>query len=68
MVLRIYRTCWLIHNQSTESILRPDFVVVFASGAKVERRLQPSRAETSPARSSDQPSLTSQLLTLWRRL
>jgi hypothetical protein len=37
--LRTYRTCWLIHNQSTEPILRTDFVVVVALGVEVERGL-----------------------------
>ena len=37
--LRIYRTCWLIHNQSTEPILRTDFVVVVALGVEVKRSL-----------------------------
>ncbi|MGA9710140.1 MAG: hypothetical protein WBL97_05535, partial [Candidatus Sulfotelmatobacter sp.] len=30
--LRINRTCWLIHNRSTEPVLRSDFVVVIALG------------------------------------
>jgi hypothetical protein len=38
--LRIYRTCWLIHNQSTEPILRTDFVVVF-SRIGIGRRERP---------------------------
>ena len=37
--LRTYRTCWLIHNQSTEPVLRTDFVVVIALGVKVKRSL-----------------------------
>ncbi len=37
--LRTYRTCWLIHNQSTEPILRTDFVVVVALGVEIKRRL-----------------------------
>jgi len=37
--LGIYRTRWLIRNQSTEPILRTDFVVVIALGVKVKRSL-----------------------------
>jgi hypothetical protein len=67
--LRIYRTGWLIPNQSTEPVLRTDFVVVVALGVEVKRRLH-LRVPKHLLHGLwiNFPRFTSQLLRLWRRL